>query len=71
MFFDRSFLDAIAYSTLIGQPVSPAMLEAAERRRFANPIFVCPPWREVFAQDSERQHDFEFARKDYAANIEA
>lgn len=70
VFFDRSFLEAIAYGAVIARPAPETMLQAAHERRFANPVFVCPPWREIFAQDRERQHDFEFARTDYAANIE-
>lgn len=70
-FFDRSFVEAIAYGTVIGRPAPHAMLEAALERRFDNPVFVCPPWPEIFTQDNERQHDFAFARKDYEANIAA
>jgi predicted ATPase len=69
VFFDRSFLEAIAYGSVIGRRAPRHMLQAAGERRFDSPVFVCPPWPEIFTQDSERRHDFEFARKDYQANI--
>jgi predicted ATPase len=71
VFFDRSFIEAIAYSSLIGHPVPQEMLQTAEARRFGDPVFVCPPWREIFVTDDERRHDFEFAARDYQANVGA
>ena len=71
VFFDRSFVEAIAYGLVIGKPAPEAMLRAAAARRFDTPVFVCPPWREIFTTDDERQHDFEFAIRDYQANVEA
>lgn len=69
MFFDRSFLEAIAYGRLIGRAPPPDMLQAAKSRRFEKHVFVCPPWRDIFTPDGERQHDFDFAVRDYEANI--
>ncbi|MDF1608328.1 AAA family ATPase [Hoeflea sp. YIM 152468] len=71
VFFDRSFIEAIAYGTVIGRAPAPAMLQAAALRRFETPAFVCPPWRAIFANDRERRHDFEFACKEYEANVAA
>ena len=71
VFFDRSFIEAIAYATVIGQPAPPAMLGAAATRTFDSPVFVCPPWKEIFTTDEERRHDFAFAARDYQANVEA
>ncbi|SOE17952.1 predicted ATPase [Hoeflea halophila] len=68
---DRSFVEAIAYCTVISQPVPEQMLQAAIVRRFDQPVFVCPPWREIFEQDAERQHDFQFALRDYEVNTAA
>lgn len=67
VFFDRSFIEAISYSRLIGAPVSETMMNAARRRRFDATVFVCPPWPEIFHQDDERRHDLDFARRDYEA----
>lgn len=71
VFFDRSFIEAIAYGAVIGRSVPEAMLQAAAVRQFDAPVFVCPPWQEIFTPDTERQHDFEFACRDYEANIAA
>lgn len=71
VFFDRTFIEALAYSTLIPTPVPQAMREAARERRFDIRVFVCPPWPDIFTRDAERQHDFAFARRDYEANVSA
>ncbi len=68
--FDRSFLEAIAFSRLIGADVPASMIAEAGKRRFHDPVFVCPPWREIFTGDAERRHDFAFACRDHDANIE-
>ncbi|GHB31809.1 hypothetical protein GCM10007094_20660 [Pseudovibrio japonicus] len=69
VFYDRSFLEALAYSEIIGVPVPKRMVVAAMQRRFAPLVFVCAPWREIFECDAERHHDFDFACRDYAANV--
>ncbi|KZL21423.1 glmZ(sRNA)-inactivating NTPase [Pseudovibrio axinellae] len=69
VFFDRSFIEAIAYSRIIGAPVCDRMKEEARSRRFSPYVFVCAPWPEIFTGDDERQHDFLFAQQDYEANI--
>lgn len=71
VFFDRSFLEALAYGAVIGSPVPQVMLQAAAARRFETPVFVCPPWQEIFTTDAERRHDFDFALRDHAANVAA
>lgn len=68
-FFDRSFIDAIASFKVTDQAVPQEYLAAAQTRQFANPILVCAPWAEIYRQDEERQHDFEYALKDHQANI--
>lgn len=67
--FDRSFLEAIAYCSLINDAVPGFMTTEAGKRQFRNPVFVCPPWKEIFTQDAERRHDFEYACRDYEANV--
>ncbi|WP_081963921.1 AAA family ATPase [Hoeflea sp. BAL378] len=71
VFFDRSFIEAIAYGAVIGRPPPRSMQEAAGKRRFDGPVFVCPPWEEIFARDGERRHDFDFALRDHEANVAA
>lgn len=69
VFFDRTFLEALAYCRQIGQPVPNWMLAKVEGRRFHSKVFVCAPWRAIYRTDAERQHDFDYALKDYAANV--
>ncbi len=66
---DRSFLEAIAYSKIIGAPLPEHMIDELRERRFDNPVFVCAPWKKIFANDEERTHDFDFACRDYEANV--
>ena len=68
VFFDRSFIECVAFSKILGKPVPERMLDISSTLRFANPVFICPPWAEIFRKDQERQHDFLFAQKDYEAN---
>lgn len=71
VFFDRSFVEALAYSTIIGCAPSREQCEQAAERRFDDPVFVFPPWRAIYRTDSERKHGFEKADEDYEANIAA
>lgn len=67
--FDRSFLEAVAYCRLIGETVPSFMSGEAAKRRFHDPVFVCPPWKDIFTQDAERRHDYDYARRDHDANV--
>ena len=71
VFFDRSFAEALGYGALIGQPPTAAVWAAARARPFAQPVFVCPLWPEIFAPDAERRHDLAFAQADLAATLDA
>ena len=68
-FFDRSFTDAIASFRTTDEVVPPRYFTAAKIRQLANPILICAPWTEIFKQDAERKHDFEYVLADYHANI--
>jgi predicted ATPase len=71
VFFDRSFAEALGYGHLIGQPSTAAVWAAARPRPFAQPVFVCSLWPEIFAPDAERRHDLAFAQADLAATLDA
>jgi len=63
IFFDRGLIDAaVALDHLRGEPI-PADL--ASRYRYDSPIFLAPPWPELFASDAERRHDFASAVAEY------
>jgi predicted ATPase len=61
--FDRGVLDALvglAHAT--GQPLDRARAEAFG---YDGPVFLAPPWPDIFATDAERRHDMAAARAEY------
>lgn len=63
VFFDRGLIDAaVALEHLTGEVVLP---DLAPRYRYASPVFLAPPWPELFASDAERRHDFASAIAEY------
>lgn len=64
-FFDRGIVDALSFLEHLGQPV-PAHLEAAAQRlRYAQTVFMTPPWPEIFTTDAQRRHGFDEAVAQY------
>jgi predicted ATPase len=61
VFFDRGIIDAVQLHE--NQP--KYFQNAAEKFRYNRLVFLVPPWEEIFAQDNERQHDFEAAKKEF------
>jgi predicted ATPase len=59
--FDRGVPDTIGYLRLIGRPVPAHMQRAALAFRYENPVFVAPPWPEIYTTDAERTHGFDLA----------
>jgi predicted ATPase len=56
VFFDRGLVDAaVAIEHLMGEPI---LADLAAHYRYASPVFLAPPWPELFASDAERRHDF-------------
>lgn len=55
VFFDRGILDSWRAN---GVPPSPALAAALRARRYNRRVFVAPPWREIYATDSERRQDW-------------
>ena len=56
--FDRGIPDIIGYRELSGLACPPHLLMAAESLRYHGTVFVAPPWREIYARDSERLQDW-------------
>jgi len=61
IFFDRGIPDIIAYLQTAGLPVEEDYHAAAKRYRYADTVFLLPPWQEIYVQDSERWQTFEEA----------
>jgi len=63
VFSDRGLIDgAVALEHLTSETV---LTDLAARYRYASPVFLAPPWPELFVSDAERQHDFASAVAEY------
>lgn len=63
VFFDRGLVDAAA--ALQHLTAAPAVMALGRAHRYHHTVFLAPPWPEIFANDPERQLDFESARAEY------
>ncbi|KIC73190.1 Uncharacterized protein DB44_BJ00030 [Candidatus Protochlamydia amoebophila] len=61
IFFDRGIIDAV----LLDQPQPEYFQQAAEKFKYNRLVFLVPPWEEIYANDKERKHDFESAKKEF------
>ena len=71
VFFDRGVPDIAGYLRLSGLPVPPHVETAARTHRYNARVFILPPWREIFRQDSERKQDFAEAVRTYEMMVRA
>ncbi|WP_104027133.1 AAA family ATPase [Vibrio jasicida] len=71
VFFDRCIVDSYGYSQLENLPISQALMDACQHIRYANPVFVFPPWEAIFTNDAERKQDFPEAVRTYQAMLKA
>lgn len=63
VFFDRGLIDAaIALEHLTGEAVQT---DLSTCYRYSSPVFLAPPWPELFVSDAERRHDFASAVAEY------
>ncbi len=70
-FFDRGLLDAICYMRMQKITISTHMLDQIAKYRYANPVFVLPPWPEIYQKDTERKQDWKEAKSTFAQMKEA
>jgi predicted ATPase len=69
VFFDRSFMDVVSAVEFTGLQ-APASLEVAlSTKRYAQLVFMSPPWEAIFESDSERRHGFADAVAEYEALV--
>ncbi|MEB6335363.1 AAA family ATPase [Serratia rhizosphaerae] len=64
-FFDRGIPDVAGYLTLCQLPVPAHLEQAIAHFRYAERVFITPPWREIYAQDAERRQSFAEAEMTY------
>jgi predicted ATPase len=65
VFFDRGIPDVAGYMRLSGLAVPAHMDHSAKMFRYNGRVFIMPPWRDIFTQDSERKQDFDVAVRTY------
>jgi predicted ATPase len=70
VFFDRGIPDVMGYLRLEDLAVPEHLSNAARRLRYNRRVFLCPPWPEIFVQDSERKQTIEIAARTSAALAE-
>ncbi|ODT68262.1 MAG: hypothetical protein ABS75_21160 [Pelagibacterium sp. SCN 63-23] len=65
--FDRGVGDLVGYRTLTGLELGPHFDRAAHRLRYNRLVFIAPPWRAIFANDTERRQDWDESVRTCAA----
>jgi predicted ATPase len=64
-FADRGLPDTLAYARLIRLPGQRTIRDTCERFRYADSVFIAPPWQAIYEVDTERKQDFEEAQRTY------
>lgn len=68
--FDRGLPDCVAYAAVCGVDAQPAM-EAAAANRYHDPVFVAPPWEDIYTNDDMRRATFAQAEAFYREVVSA
>ncbi|CAM5430269.1 putative ATPase [Aquamicrobium terrae] len=63
VFFDRGVPDTVGYLRLVGLPVPPHVMRAAETVRYNRRVFLAPFWPQIFRQDAERRQTAQEAER--------
>jgi predicted ATPase len=67
VFCDRGLPDLLAYLEVAGQPVPMATQAAVAAHPYQVPVFLAPPWPEIYVNDAERWQTFAEAEVLYHA----
>ncbi|MCS4304125.1 AAA family ATPase [Chryseobacterium sp. BIGb0232] len=70
VFFDRGILDTIGYLRLEGIPVPRKMEITAREMEYNKNVFILPPWKEIYENDSERKQTQEVAEHTFECMYE-
>ena len=65
--FDRGIPDSLGYSELENIPVTASLFEIVKAYPYQPVVFMMPPWKEIYVNDSERKQDFKTAVATYEA----
>lgn len=60
-FFDRGVLDAVCYMRMEGIVITNEVSAQIAKYRYANKVFILPPWLEIYQNDDERKQSWEEA----------
>ncbi|MFT3810874.1 MAG: AAA family ATPase [Micropepsaceae bacterium] len=71
VFFDRSLAELTHYLPLVGLETPPHIHRAARLFRYNPRVFIAPPWREIYATDTERKQDWSEAVRSHDLAAEA
>ncbi|MFL4471220.1 AAA family ATPase [Tateyamaria armeniaca] len=63
VFFDRGLIDAAVACEFAGGASYRSLL--GDTRHYAQPVFLAPPWPEIFVTDHARRHSFDDATAEY------
>lgn len=58
VFFDRGLPDCVAYAAVFGLDPG-SVLEQASAFRYDSPVFIAPPWKEIYTRDALRRATFQ------------
>lgn len=67
IFFDRGLPDLVGYARLCGLSGKEHFRRAAALYRYADPVFLTPPWCDIYANDTERTQDWDEAVRTFEA----
>ena len=69
-FFDRAIPDVIGYLRVCQLPVPDHLWSAASTLCYHKQVFITPPWKEIYHNDSERKQTYAQAEATYQAMLE-
>lgn len=69
-FFDRGLPDIAGYLSLCKLAIPSYLERAIQQFRYAEKVFVAPPWEAIYKQDTERKQSFIEAKNTFDAMIE-
>lgn len=65
VFFDRGIADAVCYMTMEGMTVTKEINEWVAGSSYSVPVFILPPWKEIYQTDGERKQTWAEALETY------
>lgn len=68
-FYDRSLVDALNALEVLDLPVPDRFAGAVARVRYAQRVFMTPPWPEIYRTDTERKHSYTEAVQEFESLI--